>query len=214
MVIAVLAEDGVRNELLSRKFPPDVEFFWTASPVDLSRAAHADAYMDLRFEPDPERIDLLSGLLPKPVMVGAVIPTLSEIGRPFIRINAWPGFISGQVSEIALAAGQDPQRVKTFFDSIGWPCRMVSDTPGLVSPRIVSMIINEAYYTFEEQVSSKPEIDTAMKLGTNYPYGPFEWAEMIGIEKIHHLLSRLQEQDGMYSISEALKKEVTEKRRL
>ena len=60
------------------------------------------------------------------------------------------------------------------------------------------MIVNEAYYTLQEEVSTKEEIDTAMKLGTNYPYGPFEWSELIGLDKIHLLLTRLGNTDDRY----------------
>ena len=60
----------------------------------------------------------------------------------------------------------------------------VPDVKGFISPRIVSMIINEAYFTLEENVSTKEEIDIAMKLGTNYPYGPFEWSKKIGLKKL------------------------------
>ncbi len=45
----------------------------------------------------------------------------------------------------------------------------VKDEPGFVSARIVAMIINEAYFTWEAGTSSKEEIDIAMKLGTGYP---------------------------------------------
>ena len=53
------------------------------------------------------------------------------------------------------------------------------------------MIVNEAFIALKEDVSTKNEIDTAMKLGTNYPYGPFEWCEKIGREKIRSLLQQL-----------------------
>ncbi len=46
------------------------------------------------------------------------------------------------------------------------------------------MIVNEAFFAFGEKISTIEEIDMAMKLGTNYPNGPFEWAEKIGIENI------------------------------
>ena len=45
------------------------------------------------------------------------------------------------------------------------------------------MIINEAYFTWEAGTSTKEEIDIAMKLGTGYPYGPFEWGEKIGLSR-------------------------------
>ncbi len=60
----------------------------------------------------------------------------------------------------------------------------MKDEPGFVSARIVSMIINEAYFTLEAGTSTKEEIDIAMKLGTGYPFGPFEWGEMIGLSRI------------------------------
>jgi 3-hydroxybutyryl-CoA dehydrogenase len=63
---------------------------------------------------------------------------------------------------------------------------------------VVSMIINEAFIALGENVSTREEIDTAMKLGTNYPYGPFEWAELIGVENIISLLNKLSEKDNHY----------------
>ncbi len=55
----------------------------------------------------------------------------------------------------------------------------------------MAMIINEAWHALAEEVSTKNEIDTAMKLGTNYPYGPFEWAEKIGLGR-HIIEKRLR----------------------
>ena len=72
------------------------------------------------------------------------------------------------------------------------------------------MIINEAYFAVEDNVSSKTEIDTAMKLGTNYPHGPFEWAGLIGNKNILALLQQLYVTDRRYKPSELLIKEATE----
>ena len=75
---------------------------------------------------------------------------------------------------------------------------MVKDEPGLVSAKIIAMIINEAYFALGDDVSSKTAIDIAMKLGTNYPYGPFEWSEKIGIHNIYLLLKKLSLMDTRY----------------
>lgn len=72
------------------------------------------------------------------------------------------------------------------------------------------MIINEAYFAVNDEVSSKKEIDTAMKLGTNYPYGPFEWAALIGKNNILELLQKLSLTDTRYQPAELLIKEVNE----
>ncbi len=69
------------------------------------------------------------------------------------------------------------------------------------------MIINEAYFTLDEEVSSKEEIDTAMKLGTNYPYGPFAWGETIGLKHVSVLLSTLAKTNARYTASSLLQKE-------
>jgi 3-hydroxybutyryl-CoA dehydrogenase len=75
----------------------------------------------------------------------------------------------------------------------------------MIGPRILAAIINEAWYTWEEQVSSKEAIDTAMKLGTNYPMGPFEWGELIGLEKITGMLWALSKTDPRYVPAQALR---------
>ena len=67
-----------------------------------------------------------------------------------------------------------------------------------------STIINEAYFTWEEKVSTKDEIDTAMKLGTNYPLGPFEWSERIGPGQVARLLWSLSKTGPEYTPSAAL----------
>jgi 3-hydroxybutyryl-CoA dehydrogenase len=71
------------------------------------------------------------------------------------------------------------------------------------------MIINEAYYTVQEGTASREDIDLAMKLGTNYPYGPFEWCQRIGIKYIFELLTAVYEdtKDERYRICPLLKKE-------
>ena len=46
-------------------------------------------------------------------------------------------------------------------------------------------------FALQDKVSTKSEIDIAMKMGTNYPYGPFEWSEKIGLKNIASLLKKL-----------------------
>ncbi len=85
----------------------------------------------------------------------------------------------------------------------------VEDRAGMVAPRIVGMIINEAYFTLQEGTATKPDIDQAMKLGTNYPHGPFEWSIKIGLDNVVAVLeaTRAETQDERYKICPLLKKE-------
>ncbi|HRG10176.1 MAG TPA: 3-hydroxyacyl-CoA dehydrogenase family protein, partial [Cyclobacteriaceae bacterium] len=57
-----------------------------------------------------------------------------------------------------------------------------------MTPRVICMIINEAYFTVEEGTATREDVDLAMKLGTNYPLGPFEWTEKIGLQNIVNVL--------------------------
>jgi 3-hydroxybutyryl-CoA dehydrogenase len=58
------------------------------------------------------------------------------------------------------------------------------------------MIINEAAFALMEGVASAEDIDTAMKLGTNYPLGPLEWADRIGLDQVLAVLEGLQAEYG------------------
>ena len=85
----------------------------------------------------------------------------------------------------------------------------VIDRVGMVTPRVIFMMINEAYYTLQEGTANKEDINIAMKLGTNYPYGPFEWAEKTGIRHVAETLEALYEDthDERYRICPLLKTE-------
>jgi 3-hydroxybutyryl-CoA dehydrogenase len=65
-----------------------------------------------------------------------------------------------------------------------------------IALRVISCIVNEAFLTLSERVASVEDIDQAMKLGANYPKGPFEWAEEIGAHKILQTLDSLRAAHG------------------
>lgn len=202
MIIAAIAGRYGKKEIGSSTGSP--EWIWVDTAEELVQVPDADLYLDLGFVPDKERIRQLSGLLPAPVMVDAVVTTLAEIGQPFIRINAWPGFLERGIHELVIPDEGARARIEGLYERLGWQYRIVPDVPGMISSRIVATIINEAYYTLQDEVSTKAEIDTAMKLGTNYPFGPFEWGARIGEQEIHHLLSVLSKTDERYRPAQAL----------
>lgn len=132
-----------------------------------------------------------------PVFWGNVVSTLKQNQYPkhVLRFNAWPGFLQRNVWEIA---GAESDESKAVLTGINKEAIFVKDEPGLVSARILSMIINEAFFALGDDISSKAEIDTAMKLGTNYPMGPFDWAAKIGERKVLQLLQTLSAEDKRY----------------
>jgi 3-hydroxybutyryl-CoA dehydrogenase len=65
-----------------------------------------------------------------------------------------------------------------------------------IVPRMVAQIANEMTFALEERVGSPEDMNTAMKLGFNWPLGPVEFAELIGVERAVDLLERLQTSHG------------------
>lgn len=65
-----------------------------------------------------------------------------------------------------------------------------------VALRVISCIVNEAFLANSEGVASAEDIDQAMKLGANYPKGPFEWEKEIGAESVLQTLDSLRETFG------------------
>ncbi|WP_240339719.1 3-hydroxyacyl-CoA dehydrogenase family protein [Halobacillus ihumii] len=104
-----------------------------------------------------------------------------------------------QLIEIAPGLQTEPQHVQLVKDQLklmGKETEVVEDEPGLVYPRILSLIINEAIFALAEGTASAEDIDIAMKKGTNYPEGPLEWAEKIGVDNAYAVLNGLYRQLG------------------
>jgi 3-hydroxybutyryl-CoA dehydrogenase len=169
-------------------------------------AKDADAYFNLL--DNSSQFDYSS--LTNTVFINSVNHTLAAIhaANNIIRINAWHGFIEKEIWEIA---GEVTSNVEAIIRAINKKIITVDDEPGFVSARVIAMIINEAYFTKGENVSSEADIDIAMKLGTNYPYGPFEWCNIIGISNVYTLLKKLSETDDRYLPAPLLSKTYNEK---
>ena len=67
------------------------------------------------------------------------------------------------------------------------------DLHDYVFARILVALIVQAALAHERGVATKPDIDTALKYGTNYPKGPFEWAQQIGHDRCARLLEALNQ---------------------
>lgn len=103
-----------------------------------------------------------------------------------------PTFLDRPILEASLMNTNDEPALAAVCRDLQTDYKLVSDRVGLVTPRVICMIINEAYFTAEEGTATKSDIDLAMKLGTNYPQGPFEWGEKIGLKHVVNLLKAVQ----------------------
>jgi 3-hydroxybutyryl-CoA dehydrogenase len=86
--------------------------------------------------------------------------------------------------------------VEQFFSDLGRYVLWIEDTPALIIPRIVSTLVNEAAFAVGEGLADPETIDTAMKLGVNYPKGLFEWGRELGYRKVVTVLDHLHTETG------------------
>jgi len=68
--------------------------------------------------------------------------------------------------------------------------------PDSIAERVILAIVNEAYRAMGDRVAGADDIDRAMKLGANHPFGPFEWARETGLEEIAVMLDQLSADDS------------------
>jgi 3-hydroxybutyryl-CoA dehydrogenase len=196
-------EEG-QNEFCAGTLPANVSFVFD---FDEFISTPAEVYIDLLFVNESSRIGSLkavNGL----VIINSVVDTLHHLQAPFIRISAWAGF-SDTLIEGSCLNEDLKHTAETVFQNLGKQIEWLPDEPGFVTPRVVSMIINEAYFALEEGVSTQKEIDTAMKLGTAYPYGPFEWGQRIGLKNVVALLRGLSAKKPQYEPAPLLIKEAS-----
>ncbi len=199
MRIAVWADDESWKEF-DRQEVPDLVRFDDFENADLNGF---DACIQLVEYSSSQKLSLETG---KPYFINDVAGLSGSLSNPsIIRFNGWKGFIEKDSWEVA---GEISEPAKVVLSIIHKNMILVPDQPGMISPRVIAMIINEAYFALEEKVSSKADIDIAMKLGTNYPYGPFEWCERIGKNNVFSLLNILAETNALYKPAALLKKEL------
>jgi len=83
-----------------------------------------------------------------------------------------------------------------FVKSLGKETVVVKDSPGFVTNRIITLVMNEAAKLLEENLASIEDIDKIEKLSHNWPMGPFELADMVGIDVLVDLLEGIYQQTG------------------
>jgi 3-hydroxybutyryl-CoA dehydrogenase len=82
-----------------------------------------------------------------------------------------------------------------WLAALGFAPLPVADSPGLVVARTVAMLINEAADAVLQGVCTEAGADAAMKLGVNYPAGPFEWLAAWGVRDVVRVIDQL---DAVY----------------
>jgi hypothetical protein len=196
----------------------NVPFHIFADEYDEELAPFADYILDdIASSPSPPHVVIDCALLPMPTpntfLVEAMMayPNLTLVSATpnftatqlasmlgianTARLNLLPGIFSpAGIVEFTSSLSMSKEalfQTEQFLRGLGLRLERIEDVVGFVIPRIVAMLANEGAFAVMEGVSSAAEIDEAMRLGTNYPKGPLEWADSIGLDTVVMLLDAL-----------------------
>ncbi len=190
---------------------PEDEYY-----IDNMELADYQIVFDLSLDDNVDNFDLyiehdhlvVIGCAVKLTLAEMVFETTYDPGFKLYGMNAIPTFIDRSRLELSLYDDASAADLAELMAALGLEYDLVDDRVGMVTPRIVCMIINEACFVLQEGTAGIAEVDQAMKLGTNYPQGPFEWADNIGIHNVFDILVSLKEESGeeKYKMAPLLKR--------
>jgi 3-hydroxybutyryl-CoA dehydrogenase len=122
---------------------------------------------------DGARLMLTDGRNAGEVAAVAGVADVALFDRPLVLPTAPGTALAYAVAEHCSDAWRT--QAPAWLAALGFSPLPVADTPGLVVARTVAMLINEAADAVQQGVCTPDGADAAMKLGVNYPAGPFEW---------------------------------------
>jgi 3-hydroxybutyryl-CoA dehydrogenase len=151
-------------------------------------------------------MEALEGNLPDSALIfsQAVTVDLGRVRQSLKHPDRLIGFDSmsmAQAEVVALTANRQTStaakdEAEALFLSWGKKVVWVTEGPGLVLPRIMAMLVNEAAFALQEGVATGQDIDRAMKLGVGYPWGPLAWGRKVGYRLILEVLDFLKQEQG------------------
>jgi 3-hydroxybutyryl-CoA dehydrogenase len=148
---------------------------------------------------DLGEIDLPDGALLTRSTGTTATARAASLGRPVVVVDRTLEDSSATCVAVAVSDGcpdRDRDAAVGLLQSAGLDVYVVDDVPGLIVTRTVAMLANLAADALHRGVSSAADLDTAMRLGTNYPLGPLAWAQRWGLPTMVEILDALLRQEG------------------
>ena len=119
--------------------------------------------------------------------------------RQFLGMHFFNPVHKMKLLEIVRGLETAPETVKVAEEvgrQMGKETVVIKESPGFITSRINAMIGNEAFYMLQEEIATAADIDKAVKLGLNHPMGPFEMADLVGLDTRLHVLEYLHQTLG------------------
>ncbi len=101
-----------------------------------------------------------------------------------------------QVAKGLQTSDETVQVARDFLAAAGITSVRLEETPGFILDRVIASIVNEAAVMYSSKLASKEDMDKMMKVCVNWPMGPFEFADYMGIDRIVEILDEMAEQLG------------------
>lgn len=181
-----------------------------SSSQDFEKAAQADFIIEAVPESIDLKIDMFSRLdraAPKHAIFASNTSSLSitemaavtERPKKMIGMHFFNPVHKMKLVEIIRGLETDEETSATteaVGRRMGKETVFVRESPGFVTSRMNALIGNEAFYMLQEGVASAEDIDKAIKLGLNHPMGPFEMADLVGLDTRLSILQYLHQTLG------------------
>ncbi|MEB8432603.1 3-hydroxyacyl-CoA dehydrogenase [Cocleimonas sp. KMM 6892] len=122
--------------------------------------------------------------------------TATELGEDVAVFDLPVRFEDNQIMAYACSKRASESWVKaapSWLQVLGFSPQVIADVPGLVVARTIAMLINEGADAVYQGVCTEKGADDAMKLGVNYPAGPFEWLSVWSASGVAQLLTNLDD---------------------
>jgi 3-hydroxybutyryl-CoA dehydrogenase len=135
----------------------------------------------------------------------------AALNRPVVVVDRALNYETASAIAIAPSVGCPGQalaEVTGLLRAAGLDVHVIDDVPGLIVTRTVAMLVNSAVDALASGVASADDIDTAMRLGVNYPRGPLAWGREWGARDVLTILDSLENwhRDGHYRAASRLRR--------